>query len=550
MPFELSCSGSISTLLFPGNYQLANQSSNQKTIAKSAAVVGIAVMCSRVFGLIREQVFAGLFGAGYANDAFVVAFRIPNLLRDLFGEGALSAAFVKVFTDYDTNKSQEDTWKLASNVLTFILILLSAITLLGIFFTDSIVAILAPDFDLIQGKTALTEKLTIIMMPFLVFISLSAVVMGILNTKGRFFIPALASSFFNLGSIVGGTALALTLPHYDQPAIVGMAIGTLLGGFLQLGVQIPSLMKTGFRYKPTLNLSDSGLHQILKLMVPATIGLSATQLTLFVNTNFASSCAEGSVSWLYYAFRLVQLPIGIFGVALSIAILPVLARQAAKKSFIEMKDTMVTSLTMVFALCVPATAGLIILSEPIIRIIYERGAFTPADTLATAQTLSLYAVGLFAYSANKILVPAFYALEKTRFPVIASFISVGLNIVFIKLTIEHFQHLAIALSTSLTMLFNFFFLIVVLYRSLHGFAIKTLFTGILKIVASSLALSLALVTIMPFFDNWLSDTIFHQIAALGFMIFSAAVLYAVCLHILKLSEINIITQKIRSRFSG
>jgi len=540
--------GNISNLIIPGNCQLTDQTDNNKTIAKSAAVVGIAVMCSRVLGLVREQVFAGLFGAGYAYDSFVVAFRIPNLLRDLFGEGALSAAFVTVFSAYDTNKSQEDTWKLASNVLTFILILLSIITLLGMYFADSIVFLLAPNFDLIPGKTALTEKLTIIMMPFLVFISLSAVVMGVLNTKGRFFIPALASSFFNLGSIVGGTALAFTLPHYGQPAIVGMAFGTLIGGLLQLGIQVPALLKTGFRYKPSLNLSDPGLHQVLKLMIPATIGLSATQINLFVNTNFASSCAEGSVSWLYYAFRLVQLPIGVFGVALSIAMLPVLAKQAAKKSFAEMKDTVVSSLTMVFALCIPATAGLIILSEPIIRLIYEHGAFTPEDTLATAQTLSLYAIGLFAYSANKILVPAFYALDKTRFPVIASFLSVGLNIIVITLTIDYFQHLAIALSTSCTMLFNFLFLMVILYRSLQGFSLKYLAVGLVKITAATFGLIILLECSLPIFKNWLQGTLLHQASALFFMITSAVGIYGIILHLLKLPEMQILTLKVQARF--
>ncbi|MCK5515394.1 MAG: murein biosynthesis integral membrane protein MurJ, partial [Desulfobulbaceae bacterium] len=216
-------------------------------------------MCSRLLGLVREQVFAGLFGAGFAYDSFVVAFRIPNLLRDLFGEGALSAAFVTVFSAYDSNKTKEETWQLASNVLTFIAILLSLLTLLAVYLTGPIVAALAPDFNLIPGKTELTEKLTIIMLPFLIFISLSAVVMGILNTKGRFFIPALASSFFNLGSVIGGVSLVYILPRYGQPAIVGMAFGTLIGGILQLGVQLPTLYRTGFRYKPILRITDPGL---------------------------------------------------------------------------------------------------------------------------------------------------------------------------------------------------------------------------------------------------------------------------------------------------
>lgn len=507
-------------------------------------------MCSRVLGLIREQVFAGLFGAGFAYDSFVVAFRIPNLLRDLFGEGALSAAFVTVFSAYDTKRNPEETWRLASNVLNFILILLSILVLLGIYYAGSIVSLLAPDFGLISGKSELTEKMTRIMLPFLVFISLSAVVMGILNTKGRFFVPAMASSFFNLGSIVGGTILAFTLPRYGQPAIVGMAIGTLIGGLLQLGCQLPSLFKTGFRYSPVLKLSDPGLRQVLKLMIPATIGLSATQINLFINTNFASSCVEGSVSWLYYAFRLVQLPIGIFGVTLSIAMLPVLARQAANKSIDEMKETMVSSLTMVFALTLPATAGLIMLSEPIIRLIFEHGAFTPQDTLATAQTLSLYAIGLFAYSANKILVPAFYALDKTRYPVIASFMAIGINIIIVTATIEQYGHLAIALSTSCTMLINFIFLTAVLYRSLNGFSLVYLLRGLCKISISTAGLALFLFFTLPLFVDWLHRSILHQAVSLLLLILAAASIYGVILHKLHLGELTLLTDKIRQKFLG
>jgi putative peptidoglycan lipid II flippase len=534
--------------IFPDNFQLTDQTTNKSTIAKSAATVGIAVMCSRILGLVREQVFAGLFGAGYAYDSFLVAFRIPNLLRDLFGEGALSAAFVTVFSAYDTNRTKEDTWKLASNVLTFFLIFLSIITLLGIFFAGSIVSLLAPDFSFTEGKTALTVKLTQIMLPFLVFISLSAVVMGMLNTKGRFFVPAIASSFFNLGSLVGGTSLAFILPHFGQPAIVGMAIGTLIGGLLQLGIQIPTLLGTGFRYQPTLDLSDPGLRRILKLMIPATIGLSATQINIFINTNFAASCIEGSVSWLNYAFRLVQLPIGVFGVALSIAMLPVLARQAAQKNITEMKKTMVSSLTMVFALTLPATAGLIILSEPIIRLIFEHGAFTAKDTLATAQTLALYSIGLFAYAANKILVPAFYAIDKTRYPVIASFLAIVTNIIIINLTIDRYQHLAIAFSTSCTMLINFLFLMTVLYIKLNGFALADLGKGLLKIIIATLALAGLLWYALPYFTLWLHSSVLHQSSSLLVLILAATFLYYLILHLFKLTEINILTEMIKGKF--
>jgi putative peptidoglycan lipid II flippase len=528
---------------------MSERDKDNTTIAKSAGTIGFAVMLSRILGLVREQVFAGLFGANTANDAFVVAFRIPNLLRDLFGEGALSAAFVTVFSDYDQNKPREQTWQLASIVLIFFACTLSLITLVAIYFSDEIVSVMAPEFEKIQGKQDLTILLTRIMMPFMLLVSLSAVVMGILNTKNRFFIPALASSFFNIGCIVGGVSLALTLPSWNIEPIVGMAFGTLIGGVLQLAVQLPSLFKCGFTFYPQLNFKDPGLIRILKLMVPAVIGLSATQINIFINTKFAASCAEGSVSWLQYAFRLVQLPIGIFGVAIGIAAMPLLARHSANKNITELKNTFVSAQTMVFCLTIPAAVGLFILAEPIIRLIFERGAFTSSDTIATAQALALYSIGLFAYSSNKVLVPVFYAIEKPHFPVIASFLAICTNVIFINLTIDLFQHRAIALSVSITMVINFIFLTVILYRQLHGFALNRMFAAIIKIVAATALMTLFLLASLNFFGNYLqTNNILQMVIVLFPLIFTAVVVYSAALYFLKLNEFIEITNKIQQRF--
>lgn len=530
--------------------QADNSEKSSAGLARSAATVSIAVMCSRVLGLVREQVFAGLFGAGYAYDSFVVAFRIPNLLRDLFGEGALSAAFVSVFSDYNANRSREETWRLASNVLCFITVLISFITILGIIFADQIVGVLAPGFSTVSGKAELTAVMTMIMMPFLLFISLAAVVMGILNTKNRFFIPSLASSFFNLGSIIGGTSLVFILPRYGYPAIVGMAFGTLIGGFLQLGVQLPSLKAVGFRFTPVLDLKDPGLRRVVRLMIPATIGLSATQINIFINTNFAASCAEGSVSWLNYSFRLVQLPIGLFGVAISIASLPLLARQASKKQFEDMRQTFVSSLTMVFALTIPATLGLVLLAEPIIQVIFEHGAFTAFDTRATAVALSLYGVGLFAYAANKVIVPVYYAIDAPRFPVIASFMAIAFNILIVINTIDHFQHRAIALSTSAVMIINFIFLAAVLYRKIGGYSVNRLAAGLMKIGAATAVMVLIIFLLQSIFGHWFERNLSYQCLALIIIILPAAACYAFALQLLKLKELNDVTAKIRERFSA
>ncbi len=517
-------------------------------IARSAGAVSSAVMASRILGLIREQIFAGMFGAGYAYDAFVVAFRIPNLLRDLFAEGALSAAFVTVFSDYDTNRGKEATWQLANTVLIFFLLLLSLITLLGLYLADPIVNLLAPDFQLVQGKTALTIYLTRIMFPFLIFVSLAAVVMGILNTKNRFFIPALSSSFFNLGSIVGGVSLALIFPKFGQPAIAGMACGTLMGGMLQLLIQLPTLYRVGYTFRPRIKLRDPGLKRILLLMLPATIGLSATQINIFVNTNFAASCVEGSVSWLNYAFRLVQLPIGIFGVALSIAVMPILGRHAAQKDFLGLQQTFNSSLIMVLSLTIPATVGLILLAQPIIRLIFEHGAFTAFDTLRTAEALTYYAYGLFAYSAVKVMVPVFYALGDTRYPVIGSFIAVAANIIIISLTIDTYQHKAIALSTSCTMAMNFLFLGIILCRKLTDYSLIPLVQGCVKIIGASLVMAGGIWSGKIILSSLLTGGIPHQLVGVFLLIGFGVLLYYAVLYWLKLPELTIITEKFVQRF--
>ncbi len=461
------------------------ETSTSTRIARSAGSVSVAVFMSRILGLVREQVLAGLFGAGTAMDAFVVAFRIPNLLRDLFAEGALSAAFVTVFTEYDSKKSREEAWRLVNNVFTAITIIISLIVMAGMIFSHELVMILAPEFSEVAGKIELTVELTRIMFPFLLMISIAALLMGILNTKGHFFVPALASSCFNLGSIIVGGGLALLLPRWGYPAITGMAVGTLAGGVGQMAIQLPLVFRHGFSFRPSLDLRHPGLRKIGRLVIPAIIGLSATQINIFINTNFASRCAEGSVAWLNYAFRLMQFPIGLFGVALSVATLPVIAKQAAENDMNALKSTLVSSLTMGFALTVPAATGLWVMAEPIVALIFQHGRFTAFDTQMTAQAVQFYSIGLLAYAAVKIVVPVFYALDDTRWPVMASFFAVAANICIILFSIDSLQHRAIALSTSLTMIMNFLLLATVLYRKVSGYNVSRLVISLIKIVAAS-----------------------------------------------------------------
>ncbi|MBM4288033.1 MAG: murein biosynthesis integral membrane protein MurJ [Deltaproteobacteria bacterium] len=516
----------------------AAASSQTGTIARSAGTVGIAVFCSRILGLVREQVLANFFGAGMAMDAFVVAFRIPNLLRDLFAEGALSAAFVSVFTEYDQRRGKQSTWRLANNVLVTLTLLVGGIALVGILSAHHLVRLMAPDFGLVAGKMGLTVIMTQIMFPFLPMISLAAVVMGILNTKGRFFLPAMASSFFNLGSILTGVALALILPSYGVPAIIGMAIGTLLGGVLQLAVQVPSLYRTGYRCQWVMDWRDEGLRRIFVLMTPAIIGLSATQINVFINTFFASSCAEGSVAWLNYAFRLLQFPIGVFGVAISIATMPVVSRYAAHRDYEGLKQAFTSSLVMTLLITVPASVGLAILAEPIIALIFQHGRFTASDTGQTAAALVFYTLGLFAYSGVKVVVPVFYALNNTRYPVMGSFLAVGANLIFVLLTLDQLQHRAIALATSLSMILNFGFLSVVLYFKMQGYPLAHLGRCLVKICLAASVMGVGVHFLAVWLPPHFGTGIFSQMALLGILLAAGLLLYTLVLSFLRVPELQ------------
>ncbi len=485
----------------------------QTSVAKSAGIVSIAVMFSRVLGLVREMVFANFFGAGVLSDAFQVAFRIPNVLRDLFAEGALSAAFVKVFTDYQILKSEEEAWKLASLVLNALIVILSIITIIGIIFSPQIVGLIADGFS--PEKAALATLLTRIMFPYILFVAMAALAMGVLNTKGNFGIPASASTVFNIVSIFIGLGLAFWLSGGSwtteeingiptdaaQWAIIGMSIGTLIAGASQFLMQVPSLLKIGFRFSPILSFADEGVRKVGRLMAPAIIGTSAVQINVLVNTYFVTDI-NGGVSWLGYAFRLMQFPIGVFGVAIGTASIPVLSRMASQKSFGEFRNTLSSSINLVFLLTLPSACGLIVLGEPIIRLIYERGAFTAADVPMTAYALGAYSIGLTGYAAIKVLSPAFYALDDAKTPMIIGIFSIAVNAVACYFFMDLFSnygvspeypdgygHVGVALATSCVALVNFFALALIMRKRIQRINGNSIIASFIKIAIASAIMS-------------------------------------------------------------
>src|SRR5882724_1832895 len=433
-----------------------NPKGGRSSVTRNAGIVGLAVMASRVLGLVRDQVFAIFFGAGLYYDAFLTAFRIPNLLRDLFAEGALSAAFVTTFSQVLATKGEEEAIRLSNRVATLMILVITAISLVAWWHAPAIVHMLAPGFYDVPGKAELTIKLTRIMIPFLLLVALAAQAMGILNARGRFGIPALASAFFNVGSILGGLLLGFVVgPAIGLSAIEGMAYGTLIGGFLQFAVQWQSLVRTGFSYRPMLSFADPGVRQIFSLMGPAIIGTAAVQINVFVNTNFASAIIDpatgtvtnGPVSWLSYAFRFMQFPIGVFGVSIATATLPPLSRSTANPNYIEFRQTLAHSLSLVFLLCIPSAVGLAVLGRPIVALVFEHGKFTGFDTVQTANALAAYSIGLAGYAAIKVLSPAFYALNDARTPILISLGSIAVNYVMNSLLVGPFGHVGLAFST-------------------------------------------------------------------------------------------------------
>lgn len=436
------------------------------SVARSAGSVSLATMISRILGVGREMVMARYFGAGAFTDAFNIAYRIPNLLRDLFAEGALSAAFVPSFTRILTRQSKSDAWVLANLVINALAVILGVVTLLIYFGARWFVYLLAAGFAQQPDKFELTVQMTRIMSPFLLLVALAAVVMGMLNSFGIFFIPALSSSAFNVCCILAGIFLSPVMPEFGLEPVVSMAIGALAGGASQLLVQLPAAHALGFRYRPVLSLSDPGLRHIGKLMLPAVIGLSATQINITVDNQLASLHGDGPVSWLNYGFRLMQLPIGVFGVALATATLAAVSRHAAEREMMKLGETVMGSLRLAACLTFPASAGLIIFRVEIVRLLYERGSFLPGDTQQTSRVVLLYALALFAYSAVKILVPVFYALNDTRTPVRSSIITVAAKIAVNFALIRPLGYIGLALATTLASWLNFLLLLRRLNRCL------------------------------------------------------------------------------------
>ncbi len=486
----------------------------KRNINRATAVVGFFTFLSRVLGLVRDMVLAAFFGTGMVADAFVVAFKIPNLFRRLFAEGSLTISFIPVFTEYLTLKSKQDAFEMARVVFGILALILVVLSIAGVACAPWIVRLQAFGFGASGEKYELTVLLTRITFPYIFCISIVAFFMGVLNSLRHFGAPAAAPIFLNLG-IIG--AAFLISPFCERP-VVGVAIGVIVGGVLQVALQIPWIMKSGLKIMPKWGPRHPAVKKIGLLLLPTVFGSAVYQLNSYVGTLLASLLAEGSVSWLYFADRLVQYPLGVFGIALGTAVLPSLAGQGVRREYEEFENTVSYSLRLVFFITLPATAGLIVLGEPLIRVLLQRHAFSETSTIMTARALFYYVLGLWAYAGIRVVVPAFYALQDTKTPVKAAVVALVVNFAAALVLMRPLGHGGIALALSVSSSVQFCLLTVLLKNKIQIPRFKGVLSTFLK---SALAAAIMGLCIHLLHSRWL---VTDSGTGLGGMLFHLSIL--------------------------
>lgn len=514
-------------------------------IARSAGVVGGATLTSRIFGFLRDMIVANAFGAGQSADAFYVAFGIPNILRVFFAEGALSAAFIPVFTQTRNAEGDDAARHLSGALIVSLATILIVVTILGILVAPLVVKILVPGFDQYSEKYQLTVLLTRLMFPFLFFIGLTAVLAGILNTLGHFLIPALSPVFFNFSMI--GCALWLA-PTLEIP-ITALAWGVVIGGAAQMLILIRPLSKRGHFPRLHWEPKHKGSRKISMLMVPAIFGFSIAQIGTLADRLLASFLVDGSISFLYYANRLLQFPLGIFGIALTIAIFPTLSRQAAQGEKIALIETLEGGLRLILFVCLPSAVGLALLAEPIVQVLFQRGAFSAQDTLMTSRAVYGYALGLVAYAGVKVVVAAFYSLEDTRTPVkIAAWVLIA-NIVLNVILMIPLKHVGLALASALCAYLNLGLLLRCLRKRLGSLGGRVIARSFIKFLLPTILMAVAVYG-LKFFFYVSSDSLGVRVGILAMCLVAGTFVYFVMARIFQCREISILWQSLHRRNSN
>jgi putative peptidoglycan lipid II flippase len=490
-------------------------------LLKSLSTVGINTLLSRILGFVRDIVVAGTFGAGVGADAFFVAFRIPNFLRRLFAEGAFSQAFVPVLSEYKAQRAHHAVMELSAHVAGTLGLILVGVTVAGVVAAPLLVSVFAPGFVGHEDKFALTVSMLRITFPYLLFISLTSLAAGMLNTYGRFGVPAFTPVLLNLSLI--GAAIWLA-PLMDVP-VVALAWGVFLGGILQLAFQLPFLFRLRLLPRPRYRRAHEGVRRIMKLIVPALFGVSVAQINLLVDTVIASFLVTGSVSWLYFSDRLVEFPLGVFGIALATVILPSLSQKHASGSREEFSSTLDWALRWVLLIGLPASVGLVILAGPMLTTLFHYGAFGAEDVRMASLSLMAYATGLLGFVFIKVLAPGYYARQDMRSPVRIGVVAMTSNMVFNIVLVFPLAHAGLALATSLSAFVN----AVLLYRGLRQKAVYRPCQGwtrfSLQIAFGNLLMALVLWSARGDLASWLAFGVEERIARLTLLILMGALVY-------------------------
>lgn len=449
---------------------------------------------SRVAGLIRDMVVASHFGAGFATDAFFMAFTIPNLLRRFFGEGSLTAAFVPTFSDVYHRQGEEAAQQMARICWTLLILVMAAVTVAGVLASPLIVRVIGFGYGAVPGKLALTNTLDRLMFPYIFFVSLLALITGILNVRGHFFTPAVSPILLNLSIIIAAIFLA---PHCSVP-IKALAVGVLVGGLLQLLIQFPVLRRHGIRLRPDFHFRHPAVRRVSTLMLPGIAGVAIYQINVVVSRLLASFLPQGSVSFLYYGQRLFEFPQGIFIVSLAQAVLPAMSRQAALGDEEGLKESLRFALALIALITIPAAVGLILCAIPAYSLFFMSGAFNYHDVRETALALAAYAPGLFFLGISRVVVPAFYAMKDTRTPVWISCGTLLVNAGFGLLLMKPLLHVGLALAITLSTVFNATVLLWALRRKIGRLGLRRFFSSLLRIFPAAALMGVTVWSILSF----------------------------------------------------
>ncbi len=517
----------------------------KRHIARAASLMSIATFISRILGYVRDMIFALYFGATGVSDTFFAAFKIPNLLRELFAEGSMSSAFIPVLTEYRQKQGEEEAKRLVSITFTFIIIVVGIVCLIGIILSPAIVTLIAPGFLSSPEKFSLTVLLTRVMFPFLLFISLAALVVGSLNTKKIFFVPALAPAMLNITLIL---SIVFFESRAKQPIIVA-AIGVMIGGFVQLAFQMPSFFKNKYKLGFDTSFGHPGLKRMSILLIPATLALAVNQVNIVVGNILASFLPGGSITYLFYSMRLIQFPIGIFGVAMSMAVLPSLSEHAVKGDFDKLREDFSFALRLLFFISVPAMGGLIALREPIINLLFQRGQFDYTATKGTAEALLFYSIGIWSIVGVRIVTSTFYSMQDTRTPVKIAVVGMVSNLLFCLILMGPLRHSGLALANTIASGVNFALLFFFLRRKLKTVDAKRIFRSFLKTILASSVMGL-MGWVLLHGEVWkIHGGTLNKVFYLGGTIALCIGIYLFLSYLLKSEEFSYIIGIVKQKFS-